>query len=329
MGPRQSVEPVAFVPREVLNPFETLPNSAQIGSNVIPSSWAKNKTGTGLIALKRNRFLHVRGVEMDVKRRLALLLAGTVVGTSILVSRPAFADEAQLQQQINAMQQQLKALQAQLAETKKQATAAGEQATKAQQEAKRPAKARVSSKRRRTFRQISTPRMCRSRPRGHPLGSTVSIFDGRHVHRDGRRVASAKRERFGRQRSPFSTIPLLNSPLYNENELRFSAQQSRIALKASGDIDPTHHVAGYFEMDFLGGAPTGNSRESNSYNPRIRQPGSLTTTTTGTATSVPVRLELLTQNRVGIINQTENIPLTIDAQYVTGFNWARQPAIRL
>ena len=52
---------------------------------------------------------------MDVNRRLGLLLAGTVVGTSILVCTPAFSDEAQLQQQINAMQQQLNALQAQLA----------------------------------------------------------------------------------------------------------------------------------------------------------------------------------------------------------------------
>ena len=33
---------------------------------------------------------------MDVNRRLGLLLAGTVLGTSILVSAPAFADDAQL-----------------------------------------------------------------------------------------------------------------------------------------------------------------------------------------------------------------------------------------
>jgi hypothetical protein len=32
---------------------------------------------------------------MDVKRRLGLLLAGTVVGTSILVSAPALSDEGQ------------------------------------------------------------------------------------------------------------------------------------------------------------------------------------------------------------------------------------------
>ena len=49
-------------------------------------------------------------------------------------------------------------------------------------------------------------------------------------------------------------------------------------------------------------------------------------------TSTPLQrrsnVELGVQNRVGILNGTENIPLTIDAQYVVGFNWARQPAIR-
>ena len=52
-------------------------------------------------------------------------------------------------------------------------------------------------------------------------------------------------------------------------------------------------------------------------------------TTTTTSTSAPVKCGAWsTQNRVGILNGTENIPLTIDAQYVVGFNWARQPAIR-
>ena len=39
---------------------------------------------------------------MNVKRRLGLLLAGTVIGTSILVSAPAFTDDTQLQQQIDS-----------------------------------------------------------------------------------------------------------------------------------------------------------------------------------------------------------------------------------
>jgi outer membrane murein-binding lipoprotein Lpp len=77
----------------------------------------------------------LEGVEMVVKRRLGVLLAGTVLGTSILMGAPAFADDAQLQQQINAMQQQLNAMQAQLAQTKAQADAARQQASAAQQQA--------------------------------------------------------------------------------------------------------------------------------------------------------------------------------------------------
>ena len=72
---------------------------------------------------------------MDVKRRLGFLLAGTVLGTSILVSAPAFADDAQLQQQINAMQRQLQVMQDQLAETKKQAKAAAAQQAQQTQQA--------------------------------------------------------------------------------------------------------------------------------------------------------------------------------------------------
>jgi len=127
----------------------------------------------------------------------------------------------------------------------------------------------------------------------------------------------------------FGTIPLQNSPLYSENELRFSAQQSRIALKASGDIDPFQHVKGYFETDFLGAGVTANSRESNSYNLRIRQAYfSYDNDNWHDHFSAGQMWSLLTQNRTGVLNGSENVPLTIDAQYVAGFNWARQPAIR-
>ena len=37
---------------------------------------------------------------------------------------------------------------------------------------------------------------------------------------------------------------------------------------------------------------------------------------------------MATQDRVGITPRQENIPLTIDAQYVVGFNWARQWQVR-
>ena len=168
-----------------------------------------------------------------------------------------------------------------------------------------------------------------------PTKGPPSWFDSIHVSLAGSFIAmeGAFRQRneasSGASDPPFGTIPLQNSPLYSENELRFSAQQSRIAFKASGDIDPTRHVKGYYETDFLGAGVTANSRESNSYNPRIRQAYfAYDDDNWHNHFSAGQMWSLLTQNRVGILNSTENIPLTIDAQYVAGFNWARQPAIR-
>ena len=262
---------------------------------------------------------------MDVKRRLGLLLAGTVLGTSILVSAPAFADDAQLQQQINAMQRQLQTMQDQLAETKKQAKAAAQQAQQTQQAQQQQAQNIPAN----------IPPNLYAADVPIPTKGPPSWFDSIHVSLAGSFIAmeGAWRQRneisSGATDPPFSTIPLQNSALYNENELRFSAQQSRIALKASGDIDPTRHVKGYYEMDFLGAATTANSRESNSYTPRIRQAYfAYDDDNWHGHFSAGQMWTLATQNRTGILNGTENVPLTIDAQYVVGFNWARQPAIR-
>jgi hypothetical protein len=265
---------------------------------------------------------------MDVKRRLGLLLAGTVLGTSILVSGPAFADDAQLQQQINAMQRQLQAMQDQLAETKRQAKAAAQQAQQTQQ-------AQQAQQQQAQNIPANIPPNLYAADVPVPTKGPPSWFDSIHVSMAGTFIAmeGAIRQRnelsSGATDPPFSTIPLQNSPLYGQNETRFSAQQSRIALKASGDIDPTRHVKGYFEMDFLGAAVTANSRESNSFTPRIRQAYlAYDDDNWHGHFSAGQMWSLLTQNRVGILNSTENVPLTIDAQYIAGFNWARQPAIR-
>ncbi len=154
---------------------------------------------------------------MVVKRRLGVLLAGTVLGTSFLMAAPAFADDAQLQQQINSMQQQLNAMQAQLAQTKAQANAAKQQATAAQQQAS-TAQQQASAAQQdgaRTFRQISTTRTCRSRPRGRPRGSTPST--SRWPARSSRwkvRSASATKSRPAPAIRRSAAIPLANSPLY-------------------------------------------------------------------------------------------------------------------
>src|SRR5262249_1784480 len=169
-----------------------------------------------------------------------------MLGTSILVSAPAFADDAQLQQQINTMQQQLQVMQDQLAETKRQAKAASQQAQAAQQQAQ--------------AQPVNIPANLYAADMPVPTKGPPSWFASIDVSMAGTFIAmeGAYRQRneisSGSSDPPFGTIPLSNSPLYNENELRFSAQQSRIALKASGDISPTQHVKGYFEMDFLGAA---------------------------------------------------------------------------
>ena len=131
--------------------------------------------------------------------------------------------------------------------------------------------------------------------------------------------------------SNFNTaIPFPNSPLYHENEFRGSSRQSRISLLAEGNVSPTQKLAAYFETDFLGGSPTANQVESSSYNLRLRHAyGTYDNTDLGLHILGGQSWSLLTQQQVGITPRRENIPLTIDAQYVVGFNWARQPQIRV
>jgi hypothetical protein len=128
---------------------------------------------------------------------------------------------------------------------------------------------------------------------------------------------------------PFATLPFHNSALYFENETRFSAQQSRLAIRASGDIDPAQHLTAYWENDWLGAGTTPNSRESNSYNLRMRQAWLFYDNDNWHSHFLAGQAwSMLTPNRQGILPGTENVPLTIDAQYVVGFNWARQPELR-
>jgi len=131
--------------------------------------------------------------------------------------------------------------------------------------------------------------------------------------------------------SNFNTgIPFNNVPAAHQSEFRFTSQQSRLAGLVEGQPDAATHVAGYVETDLLGAAPTANSNESNSYNVRLRQ-------FYGTYDRADWNFHLLfgqawslaTLYKVGLVPRQENIPLTIDAQYVPGFTWSRQPQIRL
>lgn len=129
--------------------------------------------------------------------------------------------------------------------------------------------------------------------------------------------------------SNFNAIPYGNVPAHYLKEFRETARQSRLSILVSGPDDGHQRAEGYYEMDFLGAAQTANSRESNSYNPRIRNVyGAYYNTDSGFSMLAGQSWSLLTQERKGIVPRNELIPMTVDAQYVPGFNWTRNAQIR-
>jgi len=122
--------------------------------------------------------------------------------------------------------------------------------------------------------------------------------------------------------STFTNIPFSGSANSHLSEFRGTARQSRISLLAEGKIKDWK-ASGYFEIDFLGAAPTANELQSNSFNPRQRQLWGQVETQNGFSFLGGQSWSLITTNRTGITPRKEFIPDTIDSQYVVGFNFAR------
>ena len=273
-----------------------------------------------------------RPAGSGLTRGIGGLLFGALLGASQVMAVPAYADEEQMQRQIDAMKKQLEAMQRELAQTRKQSAQQRASAAPAQAGAT-PAQVVTA----RNGNEIIIP------PPAPPAGATMPVkglpswFDGIHVSMAGSFIAL---DGAGRQHSevadgasdpPFANpgIPLQNSALWSEREFRASAQQSRIALKVNGDIDPNQHLKAYYEMDFLGASTDANNRQSNSFTPRIRQAYAEYDNDVYHLHAVAGQAwSLLTQNRSGMLPGTENTPLTIDAQYVAGFDWLRNPQVR-
>ena len=130
--------------------------------------------------------------------------------------------------------------------------------------------------------------------------------------------------------STFSGIPFNNSSVGHASEFRFSARQSRITALAEGDPTQDVHLSFYGELDFLGAAQTANSNETNSYTPRIRvMYNQIDWADEGLHFLAGQNWSLATMQGKGITPRSEDIPPTIDAQYVPGFTFTRQPQLRL
>jgi hypothetical protein len=261
------------------------------------------------------------------------MIAGASLGALISVATlPAQASTAsdhetqreitELRAQVDALQKRLDAQRAAEQQTQSQADAATAQAASANAQAA-AANAQVAA----IPAQVQTA-VEAAKPKTdkiHYKGVTVTLggfaaFES--VYRSRNETADIG--------SSFAAIPYSNSSVGQTSELRFTARQSRFSVLAQGDVDPHTHLGFWGEFDFLGAAQTANSNESNSYTPRVRNMyGTVDWDNYGLHLLAGQNWSLVTMNTQGITPRNEAPPPVIDAQYVPGFSWARQPQIRL
>lgn len=128
--------------------------------------------------------------------------------------------------------------------------------------------------------------------------------------------------------TPFNATPYPGAAQAHTSEFNFSGRQSRLGGLFEGNTGP-FKLSGYFEADFLSAGVTSNDNQSNSYTLRQRQIWGQIATKKGFALTGGQMWSLVTETKKGTDNRTENLPMTIDAQYHVGFSWARQPSVRI
>jgi len=127
--------------------------------------------------------------------------------------------------------------------------------------------------------------------------------------------------------TPFNATPYQGSGQAHVSELNFSGRQSRLGGLFEGNTGP-FKLAGYFEADFLSAGASSNENQSNSYTLRQRQIWGQAATQSGFTLTGGQMWSLVTETKKSTDNRTENLPMTVDAQYHVGFSWARQAALR-
>jgi hypothetical protein len=245
-------------------------------------------------------------LEVTLRARQSLI-GSALLGACSLAFSPAAAEPlsdsekiGRLERQTELLQRQLKVLQAEIADTKKKA---------AKVEAVQPGYAAAA-------------------PGGNPTNSPVFKWPqpaGVKVTLGGFVAAETvfrTRNQVNDMGTVFNAVPYPFSPLYHEREFHASARQSQISLLAEGSIDAVQKLAGYFEFDFLGVGNTSNYTETNDWVPRTRQAYlSYDNDDRGFHFLAGQTWSLVTPDKVGITPRKENIPITINANYVVGFDF--------
>jgi hypothetical protein len=247
--------------------------------------------------------------------RLKSFLFGSVcLGASVLTpvlaqaqSSPDTADKIdRMQRLLEQQQEQIKALKNEMAQARKRPVAAEDpQGAYAADVASRPAKA---------------PYM--KAPVAPPVKLTWGGFlAAESVYRQHNTVSDMG--------TPFTSIPYPFSPQYGEHEFHGSARASRLSLLVEGAVSPAEKLAGYYEMDFLGTGITSNYNQSNSWDLRLRQAFfTYDNSDSGFHFMAGQGWSMATQNTVGITPRKENVPLTIESNYVAGFDYTRNWQVR-
>jgi hypothetical protein len=239
----------------------------------------------------------------------------TALAGSLLASGPALAQDSQqdLQKQINALQAQLQAIQKQLA---------------AQQAATRQVQAEVRTVPGASVASVPPgSQVVTVAPDGGVRVGAITVKMGGFIEAAG--IFRSRNETSDVGSSFGSGLPFQDVPSSHLTEFRGSARQSRLSLLMQGQWNEYTNVAAYFEGDFLGSGVSSKNDESNSYVPRLRQAYATVDNASGWHFEAGQAWSLATQFKDGLVPRDENIPLTIDAQYVPGFNWRRDPQVRL
>jgi hypothetical protein len=128
--------------------------------------------------------------------------------------------------------------------------------------------------------------------------------------------------------TPFTTDPFTAADIQHMHENNFTGRQSRLTLLVEGKAGSVKGT-GYFESDFLGAGTTSNNRQTNSYVFRQRQLWAQAALESGWIFTGGQMWSLATENKKGIQNRGENLPMMIDPNYVVGFTWQRAYAFRV
>ena len=242
------------------------------------------------------------------------VLANALAGL-LLASGPALAQDSQqdLQKQINALQAQLQAIQKQLA---------------AQQAATRQVQAEVRTVPGASVASVPPgSQVVTVAPDGGVRVGAITVKMGGFIEAAG--IFRSRNETSDVGSSFGSGLPFSDVPSSHLTEFRGTARQSRLSLLMQGQWNEYTNVSAYFEGDFLGSGISSKNDESNSYVPRLRQAYATVDSASGWHFEAGQAWSLVTQFKDGLVPRDENIPLTIDAQYVPGFNWRRDPQVRL